>query len=280
MKKKITSLMMLMLLAVSQTSAQESIDLNLPSGTLWATYDVGATFEGDMSGTLFNWADIETQESLWAMQAEAYTIGQDMQGDPQYDVATKLWGDDWCTPTLEQWHELLYHCFFRVQTYNSQVGRDVLRCYRCYEDLEAGTFDYDQNVYITFTYNTNVTSHMVGAYWTATQNMDSYPKDEQCDTTRAWTNDAYDYDMASGSIRLTPEHGYPYGITFRSDESWPHLGLAVPYHQKLVRPVRNTNKRPKPTAIQEIRSKDQPKLKYRFGPVAIYSDGRKVVDQR
>ena len=41
-----------MMIATSLFS-QEYIDLSLPSGTLWATYDIGCTFEGDMSGTEF-----------------------------------------------------------------------------------------------------------------------------------------------------------------------------------------------------------------------------------
>ncbi len=270
---------LLMMIATSLFS-QEYIDLSLPSGTLWATYDIGCTFEGDMSGTEFYWADIEYSTNLWDMQAEAYTIGQNMQGDPRYDIATAMWGNDWCTPTLEQWHELLYHCFFRVLTYNSRVRRDVLRCYRCYEDLEAGTFDYDNNVYITFTHNTSASSYWVSSYWTATQNMDSYPKDEKRDTTRAWTNDSYDFDLTYNGIRLTPEHGYPYNIYFRDDEGAPHLSLAVPYHKKLVRPVRNTNKEVIPTAIREVAPDNTSRLLYRFGPIDIFSDGRKVIRKR
>ena len=63
----------------------EWVDLGLPSGTLWATCNMGATLPNEY-GSYFTW----------------------------YDLPVSQWGGGWCVPTEEQWLELfnntMYEC--------------------------------------------------------------------------------------------------------------------------------------------------------------------------
>lgn len=111
----------------------EYVDLGLPSGTLWATFNVGATTEID-KGSEFRWGETELypagiDNNSWSLYK--YANGNynqltkyctDIQfGDEGFtdeltelaaadDAATFYWGDEWCTPTVEQWQELINNC--------------------------------------------------------------------------------------------------------------------------------------------------------------------------
>ena len=86
------------------------VDLGLPSGTKWATYNVG-TSQIHGVGTRIAWGELATKKtfspatySLNEVELPAYT------GDAQYDLATAQWGEGWYTPTKQQWDELIEHC--------------------------------------------------------------------------------------------------------------------------------------------------------------------------
>ena len=85
----------------------EYVDLGLPSGTLWATYNVGATFPYE-KGQYFAWGEVEPREDFswesykfylgvandpetgpWIMLED---IGKDICGT-QYDAAHHQWGN-------------------------------------------------------------------------------------------------------------------------------------------------------------------------------------------
>ena len=90
----------------------ESVDLGLPSGTLWAKYNIGATKESDY-GDLFAWGATEpyrlngsTPIDNTNNYAKSYanTIQHDLY--PNEDVATVKWGKGWKMPTKAQFDEL------------------------------------------------------------------------------------------------------------------------------------------------------------------------------
>lgn len=86
------------------------IDLGLPSGTLWATCNVGADNPHEF-GEYYAWGEIEPKSSYTA--ATCKTWGKDIPtiiGDPALDAATANWGHNWVTPTTEQWIELVQNC--------------------------------------------------------------------------------------------------------------------------------------------------------------------------
>ena len=76
------------------------VDLGLPSGTLWATCNVGTTTpEG--YGYYFAWGETTPYT------AGNYTYSDNPATLPSdHDAATANWGSGWCIPTKEQWEEL------------------------------------------------------------------------------------------------------------------------------------------------------------------------------
>lgn len=103
----------------------EWVDLGLPSGTLWATCNVGAdTPEG--YGDYFAWGETQPKSYYdwntykWANGDEFqltkycnyYIYGYNGFTDnlttlqSSDDAATANWGNGWCMPTKEQWEEL------------------------------------------------------------------------------------------------------------------------------------------------------------------------------
>ena len=117
----------------------EYVDLDLPSGTLWATCNVGATAPEEF-GYYFAWGETQRKsEYSWetyefvgeeftiddgwdlldvhsvtkyctdALSEYAYNGSPDNLTEllPEDDAATVHWGSNWQTPSLEQWMELL-----------------------------------------------------------------------------------------------------------------------------------------------------------------------------
>ena len=86
------------------------VDLGLPSGTKWATCNVGAKHIYGV-GTRVAWGETATKKTF---SPNAYKFNDcelaSYAGDATYDLATAQWGEGWCTPTKEQWDELLEYC--------------------------------------------------------------------------------------------------------------------------------------------------------------------------
>lgn len=101
----------------------EYVDLGLPSGTLWAICNVGATTpEG--YGDYFAWGETQPK-SDYSSQTYRYYKQSMLSGypsttaikyteesnlkilQPDDDAATANWGKDWHMPTQEQWEELI-----------------------------------------------------------------------------------------------------------------------------------------------------------------------------
>lgn len=126
----------------SQQESHDYVNLGLPSGTLWATCNVGAKTMTDY-GDFFAWGETETKTIFdW----ETYKFFDDstftkyMTGDfltvlePADDVAAVSWGSDWSVPTQEQWEEL--------QRYTSKywVEQNGIKGLRCVADNGNSVF--------------------------------------------------------------------------------------------------------------------------------------------
>ena len=102
------------------------VDLGLPSGTLWATCNVGASAPEEF-GDYFAWGEIEPKEDyLWTTykwcNGSDQTLTKYCTDDyfgtvdnltvlyPEDDAATVNWGSSWCMPTKEQFLELSSYC--------------------------------------------------------------------------------------------------------------------------------------------------------------------------
>ena len=94
------------------------VDLGLPSGTLWATCNVGAQNPWDY-GDYFAWGEVTTKEVYnW----DTYTAGDAPSVlDAAHDAATVNMGSNWRMPTKAELQELLDNCKWeRTSDYNGK----------------------------------------------------------------------------------------------------------------------------------------------------------------
>ena len=118
MKKLLLLFLAVMLMALTanaQTTQHDYVDLGLPSGTLWATCNVGANSPEEY-GDYFAWGETEPKETYTDANYKFQTDGQMskynatdnitelMAGD---DAATANWGSDWQMPSKAQMDELI-----------------------------------------------------------------------------------------------------------------------------------------------------------------------------
>ena len=111
------------------------VDLGLPSGTKWATCNVGAT-SPEKYGKYYAWGETTTKSkykgsncptyelSISQLQSQGYI---DSEGNltPQYDAARANWGGTWRMPTKAEQEELLNNCTWTWTTYNGVKGYNV-----------------------------------------------------------------------------------------------------------------------------------------------------------
>lgn len=109
----------------------EYVDLGLPSGTLWATCNVGAS-EPEAPGDLYAWGEIETKD-VYTWESYKWCDGTEcnlnnktitkycdrggygiLDGkislEPEDDVAHVKWGGNWHIPTSAELQELVDNC--------------------------------------------------------------------------------------------------------------------------------------------------------------------------
>jgi hypothetical protein len=98
------------------------VDLGLPSGTKWATCNIGATAP-EKPGNLYAWGESVTKSSY---SNSNYSLNgkyvKEISGDKSLDTATKLWGDGWRMPTHEEFNELLEYCEWAYTEFNGRIG--------------------------------------------------------------------------------------------------------------------------------------------------------------
>ncbi len=111
------------------------VDLGLPSGTLWATCNVGATAPEEY-GDYFAWGETEPKEEYtwenykWCYYDDngnlcitKYHNYDDMQVlDIWDDAAFVHWGVSWRMPTYDQMYELDIYCTWQVTQRNNVDG--------------------------------------------------------------------------------------------------------------------------------------------------------------
>lgn len=92
-----------------KVNGHDFVDLGLPSGTLWATCNIGAEKPEDFGG-YFAWGEINTKDTYnWTFyKYNPYSplFGSQKWLQAENDAATVNWGDGWCTPDFSTWMEL------------------------------------------------------------------------------------------------------------------------------------------------------------------------------
>ncbi|MBR5062253.1 MAG: hypothetical protein IKX24_08965 [Prevotella sp.] len=93
-----------------------AIDLGLPSGTKWASCNVGANKPEEYGG-YYAWGETEEKDYYnWSSyihcggtEKTCYDLGSDISGT-KYDVAHVKWGGNWRMPTYVEMGELMDNC--------------------------------------------------------------------------------------------------------------------------------------------------------------------------
>jgi hypothetical protein len=125
----------------SKLAKYEYVDLGLPSGTLWATFNVGAT-KPEEFGDYFAWGETAPKTTYnWETykhcngspdQLTKY-CDKSKRGykgftdklfvlQPSDDAATVNWGKEWRTPLIEEWGELQENTSYMWTTLNGVKG--------------------------------------------------------------------------------------------------------------------------------------------------------------
>jgi len=134
------------LLAMSSGPQDEHdwVDLGLPSGTLWATRNIGANSPEDY-GDYFAWGETapkdyyewitykwcngsyDTMTKYWTDSNYGYNgfVDNKTELDPEDDAAYVNWGPSWRMPSKEQQDELRINCTWTWTTRNGVNGRLV-----------------------------------------------------------------------------------------------------------------------------------------------------------
>ena len=100
-------------------NGHEYVDLGLPSGTLWATMNVGADSPEDY-GDYFAWGETTTK---LIFSSANYTNVSNISPLPlKNDVANVILGGDWRMPTKEEQDELRTKCTWTWTTQNGANG--------------------------------------------------------------------------------------------------------------------------------------------------------------
>ncbi len=97
------------------------VDLGLPSGVLWATFNLGAE-SAISSGNYFAWGEVHPYMKN-TYQDPGNMDDMDVLA-PEYDAARVNWGGDWRIPTKTEMDELKQNCEWEY------VTEDGVPCYR------------------------------------------------------------------------------------------------------------------------------------------------------
>ena len=160
----------------------DGIDLGLPSGTKWASYNVGATKPEEYGG-YYSWGETEERDQYYfttyslcdGTVSSCHDIGENISGT-EYDVAHVKWGGEWCMPTKDDFQELVYTCDYKETTRNGVKGYQ----------FTGPNGKYIFLPYTGYCWNTeNSKAGSEGSYWSATQTTSvnkahemSFKKDE------------------------------------------------------------------------------------------------------
>lgn len=94
-----------------------AIDLGLPSGTKWASWNIGSSSPQEY-GDNYAWGELYTKTDFVRTTYQYYNstserydyIGNSICGNSQYDIAKHLWGGNWQLPSKTDFEELVKNC--------------------------------------------------------------------------------------------------------------------------------------------------------------------------
>lgn len=106
---------------IGKLAGHEWVDLGLPSGTKWATCNVGASQPQDYGDYYaFGETSVKKSYSMDNYKYYGYEIGN-ISGT-SYDAARAKWGSSWRMATKAEWTELIENCTSKTETKNGVKG--------------------------------------------------------------------------------------------------------------------------------------------------------------
>ena len=113
-----------------EISTEQEVDLGLPSGTIWAGWNVGASSPEQLGG-YYAWGETEEKTSYdkdtykyYNPERDYYSLGGNISGT-SYDVARQKWGGSWRMPTKKNIDELNSMCRLTWYQYKGAWGQKV-----------------------------------------------------------------------------------------------------------------------------------------------------------
>ena len=97
------------------------VDLGLPSGTLWATCNIGASNPGGL-GFYFEWGATSPSNYVYKNK-KTYNVPY---LDPAHDAANTNWGGAWRIPTKREFDELIDYCTWVAEKCSNVMGYKVV----------------------------------------------------------------------------------------------------------------------------------------------------------
>ena len=101
------------------TPSYESVDLGLPSGTLWAKWNVGATSETEY-GNYYQYG--KGADDFTVTSGESGYEGEEVPLATSADTAAQVWGGQWHMPTQAQLEELTANTTYEWATISGVNG--------------------------------------------------------------------------------------------------------------------------------------------------------------
>lgn len=187
-------------------NGHEYADLGLPSGTLWAVCNLGASSPSE-TGDFFAWGETEIKDYYvwetykffdkfiddiyWGSYVTCHNIGTDICGT-EYDAARVHWGDAWRMPNYDEIKELRRTCWWKLVTESGVLG------YRLYGPNENSIFLPFTGYFLG---NEVIHTHL-GEYWCGTESIKSGAPEDANYTAFTFDFDTGGVNVAAGNSKM------------------------------------------------------------------------------
>ncbi|MBD5304387.1 MAG: hypothetical protein HDS18_06515 [Bacteroides sp.] len=102
---------------IGMIADHEYVDLGLPSGTKWATVNMGAETPYE-PGDSYEWGAPDPGNYFESSDGSTIGYNKNISGNSYYDVARKEWGGSWRLPTNDEIIELVKSCTWTIHETN------------------------------------------------------------------------------------------------------------------------------------------------------------------
>ena len=152
---------------MGSSDGHDWVDLGLPSGTRWATTNIGASSIQDC-GYYLSWgAQYIPKDEIYSRQnAPLFGINiGDISGNITYDAARSKWGGQWRMPTKADFLELVKYCEGKVGMVNGVKGCVITgsngnSIFIPYNGIKSGGIKSDSALDVTMWLSTPMDSEM------------------------------------------------------------------------------------------------------------------------